>query len=66
VAAPPRTGFWAFAYQARLDGTMLLACAYLVAVGAGLWSLDALLTRRRWEATLIDKVRDHDLPHPAE
>jgi putative oxidoreductase len=66
VAAPPKTGFWAFAYQARLDGTMLLACAYLVAVGAGLWSLDALLTRRRWEATLIDKVRDRDVPHPAE
>jgi len=26
VAAPPKTGFWAFAYQARLDVTMLTAC----------------------------------------
>ena len=66
VAAPPKTGFWAFAYQARLDGTMLLACAYLVAVGAGLWSIDAFLARRRWESALLDKVRDRDLPHPAE
>ena len=49
VAALPKTGFWAFAYQARLDVTMLAACTYIVAVGAGLWSLDALLSRRRRE-----------------
>jgi putative oxidoreductase len=70
VAAPPKTGFWAFAYQARLDATMLLACVYIAAVGAGLWSIDALLARRRWENALIGKVRDrHDgphAPHPAE
>ena len=47
VAAIPKTGLWAFAYQARLDLTMLTACAYLLVVGAGLWSLDALLARRR-------------------
>jgi uncharacterized membrane protein YphA (DoxX/SURF4 family) len=47
VAAPPRTGLLAFAYQARLDMTMLLACVYLIIVGAGLWSLDALRSRRR-------------------
>jgi putative oxidoreductase len=68
VAAPPKTGFWAFAYQARLDGTMLLACAYIVAVGAGLWSVDALLARRRSEGTLLGKVRTRrdGAPHPAE
>jgi uncharacterized membrane protein YphA (DoxX/SURF4 family) len=53
VAAAPKMGLWAFAYQARLDVTMLLACVFLVAAGAGLWSLDALLARRRWEARLI-------------
>ena len=47
VAAIPKTGLWAFAYQARLDLTMLTACAYLLVVGAGLWSLDAFLARRR-------------------
>jgi uncharacterized membrane protein YphA (DoxX/SURF4 family) len=65
VAAPPRTGFWAFAYQARLDATMLLSCVYLLAIGAGLWSIDALLARRRWEVALVDKVRAHgDTPQP--
>ena len=54
VAAPPKMGFWAFAYQARLDVTMLLACVFLVAAGAGLFSLDSFLARRRWEARLID------------
>ena len=50
VAAMPKVGFWAFAYQARLDAAMLVACAYLVAVGAGLWSLDAILSPpSRWE-----------------
>jgi uncharacterized membrane protein YphA (DoxX/SURF4 family) len=53
----PKTGFWAFAYQARLDLTMLLACVFLVAAGAGLWSLDALLSRRRWEGRLMSDPR---------
>jgi putative oxidoreductase len=47
VSAAPKTGFWAFAYQSRLDVTMLVGCVFLVAVGAGLWSFDALLARRR-------------------
>ena len=41
VAAAPRVGLWAFAYQARLDGTMLLCCLFLMVVGAGAWSFDA-------------------------
>jgi uncharacterized membrane protein YphA (DoxX/SURF4 family) len=57
VAAMPKTGFWAFAYQARLDVTMLLGCAFLVAAGAGLWSLDAMLSRRRWEGRLMKHPR---------
>jgi len=58
VAAMPKTGFWAFAYQARLDVTLLCACAYLLAVGAGLWSLDAFLSRRRWSTSLLGQVRE--------
>jgi uncharacterized membrane protein YphA (DoxX/SURF4 family) len=50
VGAPPKMGFWAFAYQGRLDVTMLLGCAFLVIAGAGLWSLDALLARDRTKA----------------
>jgi uncharacterized membrane protein YphA (DoxX/SURF4 family) len=45
-AAAPKAGFWAFAYQARLDTAMLVTCAYLVAIGAGLLSLDELLRKR--------------------
>jgi uncharacterized membrane protein YphA (DoxX/SURF4 family) len=57
VAAPPKIGFWAFAYQARLDMTMLLACGFLVLAGAGLYSFDAFLSRRRWEARLMSHSR---------
>lgn len=46
VAAAPTTGFWAFAYQARLDMTMLLSVVFLLVVGAGAWSLDAWLSQR--------------------
>lgn len=61
VAAAPKIGFWAFAYQSRLDMTMLVGCAFLCASGAGLWSLDALLARRRWEGRLLGDARlDHD------
>jgi putative oxidoreductase len=59
VAAAPKIGFWAFAYQSRLDWTMLLGCAYIVAVGAGLWSMDAIRARRRSEGALLGRVRDH-------
>jgi len=41
VGAPPKTGLIAFAYQARLDFTMLLCAIFFVLVGAGAWSLDA-------------------------
>jgi putative oxidoreductase len=47
VAAIPKIGFWAFAYQSRLDFTMLSACLYFALAGAGLASLDMLLARRR-------------------
>ncbi|AKU95988.1 hypothetical protein AKJ09_02652 [Labilithrix luteola] len=57
ISAMPKTGFWAFAYQARLDVTMLVSCMFLVAAGAGLWSLDALLSRRRWEGRLMRDPR---------
>jgi uncharacterized membrane protein YphA (DoxX/SURF4 family) len=64
VSAPPTIGFWAFAYQARLDVTMLIAAGYLLAVGAGLWSIDAVLSRRRWADALFGKLRS-DSQEPA-
>jgi putative oxidoreductase len=38
-------GFWACAHEARTDVCMALGCVFLIVVGAGAWSLDALLTR---------------------
>lgn len=38
-------GFWAMAHEARTDWSMLLCSTLLLVVGAGAWSLDALLTR---------------------
>jgi putative oxidoreductase len=40
-----RTGFWSMMHEARADLTMLLGCIYLLIVGAGRWSLDAVLSR---------------------
>jgi putative oxidoreductase len=39
-------GFWAMAHEARTDWSMLLGSAFLLVVGAGQWSLDAILVRR--------------------
>lgn len=45
-----KLGFWAMAHEARVDFCMLLGSLFLLITGAGLWSLDAHLTR-------------HGLPH---
>lgn len=39
-------GFWPMEAEARTDWSMLLGLLFLVAAGAGPWSLDALLARR--------------------
>ncbi len=40
-------GFWSMAHEARVDFCMWLGCLFLILVGAGMLSLDTLLTRRR-------------------
>ena len=37
-----RYGFWSMQHEARADFDMLLGAIYLLIVGAGAWSLDAL------------------------
>jgi uncharacterized membrane protein YphA (DoxX/SURF4 family) len=39
-------GFWTMAHEARTDWSMLLCSLFLLAVGAGRWSLDAMLEKR--------------------
>jgi putative oxidoreductase len=40
-------GFWSMAHEARTDFCMWLGSLYLILVGAGTLSMDALLARRR-------------------
>jgi putative oxidoreductase len=44
---PPQIGFWAVLHEIRSEYAQLLTCAFLLIVGPGRWSLDALLARRR-------------------
>jgi len=45
--SPPRMGFWAVMHETRSDWAQLLTVAFLLVVGPGPWSLDAILRRRR-------------------
>ena len=40
-----RYGFWSMASEARTDYSMLMGLLFLLLVGAGPWSLDALMSR---------------------
>ncbi len=44
-----RDGFWKMAHEARTDYAMLLGAIFLLIVGAGPLSLDALIAARRSE-----------------
>jgi putative oxidoreductase len=39
-------GFWTMAHEARTDWSMLLGSVFLLVVGAGAWSLDAVISRK--------------------
>lgn len=41
----PRYGIWSMLHEARTDFDMFLGALYLLIAGAGLWSLDAMLSR---------------------
>jgi uncharacterized membrane protein YphA (DoxX/SURF4 family) len=45
--SPPKVGMWAVLHESRSDWAQLLTSLYLIIVGPGRWSLDALLHRRR-------------------
>jgi uncharacterized membrane protein YphA (DoxX/SURF4 family) len=40
-----KSGFWGRAHEARTDYAMLLGSLFLLVVGAGAWSVDAMLAR---------------------
>src|SRR4029077_4509401 len=45
--SPPKVGIWAVLHESRSDWAQLLTSLYLIIVGPGQWSLDALLHPRR-------------------
>jgi putative oxidoreductase len=48
--SPPKVGFWAVMHEIRSEYAQLLTCAFLLIVGPGAWSLDAVLRRQRSRA----------------
>jgi putative oxidoreductase len=44
---PPQVGFWAVLHEIRSEYAQLLNCIFLLWVGPGPWSLDALFARTR-------------------
>lgn len=41
------SGFWTMAHEARTDFSMLLGCLFLLIAGAGCWSVDSWIVRRK-------------------
>jgi uncharacterized membrane protein YphA (DoxX/SURF4 family) len=55
--SPPRAGFWAVMHETRSDYAQLLTSAFLLVVGPGPWSLDALLQNRWRRARRLAPVK---------
>jgi uncharacterized membrane protein YphA (DoxX/SURF4 family) len=67
--APPVVGFWAVMHESRSDYAQLLTSAFVLVVGPGPWSLDAVLQKwhkqRRLRRTHPDEPGGLGLPTPA-
>jgi len=63
--ALPKVGFWAVMHETRSDYAQILTSIFLLVVGPGSWSLDALLRRRREARTAQQPSRARRLPSGA-
>jgi putative oxidoreductase len=61
--ALPKVGFWAVMHETRSDYAQILTSIFLLVVGPGSWSLDALLRRRR-EAGIAPEPSEERRPLP--
>ena len=52
--APPQVGPWAVLHEIRSEYAQLMSILFLLIVGPGAWSVDALLTRKRRQAQAGD------------
>jgi uncharacterized membrane protein YphA (DoxX/SURF4 family) len=50
---PPQVGLWAVLHEVRSEYAQMMTCAFLMLVGPGRWSIEALLARRQSRATLV-------------
>jgi putative oxidoreductase len=57
----PKVGFWAVMHETRSDYAQILTSIFLLVVGPGSWSLDALLRRRRQTKIAPQRVEDRRL-----
>lgn len=55
VRESPYYGFFGFAHESRTDFAMVMGSLFLLLVGAGRWSLDAVLADRRARAASHDR-----------
>ncbi len=58
----PQFGFWAVLHEIRSDEAQFLCTAFLLAVGAGPWALDAVLPRW-WASRSAPTPKDAPLRH---
>jgi putative oxidoreductase len=63
--APPIVGFWAVMHETRSDYAQILTSIFLLVVGPGRWSLDAVL-RRAHEAARAEPRSDDLRALPAQ
>jgi putative oxidoreductase len=63
--ALPKVGFWAVMHETRSDYAQILTSIFLLIVGPGRWSLDALLQRRR-QAPSVQKRSEEPHLLPAQ
>jgi putative oxidoreductase len=61
--ALPKVGFWAVMHETRSDYAQILTSIFLLVVGPGSWSLDALLRRRR-ETGIAPRSSEDRRPPP--
>lgn len=61
--ALPKIGMWAVLHESRSDWAQLLTAAFLMLVGPGRWSIDAMLERQKHEAgCAISDVPSQSVP----
>ena len=64
--APPKMGFWAVMHETRSDYAQILTSIFLLVVGPGSWSLDAMLSHRRKARIATQCSEERLLPGPSK